>query len=213
MQTLTKEIWIEVPERREIVSIHAQVENLVAESGVQDGMVLCNAMHITASVFINELIPHIDATYRTIADRSGRGLEGFSQGGRGTMRLGLRYPDLFCSAAAGGGGYESEKRISDSGGYESPSLRFEKGDNAWDLAKAYGGRRTGPNVNWMIYVGTEGFNYENNLDYMRFLKGIGIKCERLVVPGVPHSASGIYAKAGEEIMRFHINNFKHTQSN
>jgi endo-1,4-beta-xylanase len=166
-----------------------------------------------ASVFIKELIPHIDSTYRTIADRSGRGLEGFSQGGRGTMRLGLRYPDLFCSAAAGGGGYESEKRISDSGGYESPSLRFEKGDNAWDLAKAYGGRRTGPIVNWMIYVGTEGFNYENNLDYMRFLKGIGIKCERLVVPGVPHSASGIYAKAGEEIMRFHINNFKHTQSN
>ncbi|MEM6691153.1 MAG: alpha/beta hydrolase-fold protein, partial [Planctomycetota bacterium] len=50
---------------------------------------------IGADVFIKELIPHIDKTYRTIADRKGRGLEGFSQGGRGTMRLSLRYPELF----------------------------------------------------------------------------------------------------------------------
>ena len=165
-----------------------------------------------ASVFIKELIPHIDATYRTIADRSGRGLEGFSQGGRGTMRLALRHPDLFCSAAAGGGGYETEKRISDSGGFESPHLQFEKGDNTWDLAKAYGGRQSGPNVNWMIYVGNKGFNYKNNLDYMSFLASLGIKFERLVVPEVPHSVHGIYAKAGEKIMRFHIRNFSDARS-
>ena len=54
MKTLTKEIWMEVPARRAIVTIHAEVERLVAESGVQDGMVLVNAMHITASVFIND---------------------------------------------------------------------------------------------------------------------------------------------------------------
>ena len=54
MKTLTKEIWMDVPQRREIVSIHAQVERLVEESGVQDGLVLVNAMHITASVFIND---------------------------------------------------------------------------------------------------------------------------------------------------------------
>ena len=52
-----------------------------------------------ADVFINELIPHIDSTYRTIADRGGRGIEGFSQGGRGTARLMFRHPELFCSAS------------------------------------------------------------------------------------------------------------------
>ena len=160
-----------------------------------------------ASVFINELIPHIDSTYRTIPNRSGRGLEGFSQGGRGTMRLALRHPDVFCSAAAGGGGYETEKRISDSGGFESPNLKFGQGDNSWDLARAYAGRKDGPRVSFMIYVGTKGFNYENNLDYMRFLSELGIDFERLVVPGVPHSAGGIYAKAAERIMRFHASNF------
>jgi len=54
MKTLTKEIWMDVPQHRAIVSIHNEVERLVSESGVQDGLVLINAMHITASVFIND---------------------------------------------------------------------------------------------------------------------------------------------------------------
>ena len=54
MKTLTKEIWVDVPQRRAVVSIHNEVEWLVEESGVQDGLVLVNAMHITASVFIND---------------------------------------------------------------------------------------------------------------------------------------------------------------
>ena len=54
MKTLTKELWIKAPQRRAIISIHHEVERLVEESGVQDGLVLVNAMHITASVFIND---------------------------------------------------------------------------------------------------------------------------------------------------------------
>ncbi len=54
MKTLTKEIWMEAPRRRAIISIHREVERLVAESGVKEGLVLVNAMHITASVFIND---------------------------------------------------------------------------------------------------------------------------------------------------------------
>ena len=54
MKTLTKEIWMDIPQRRAIVSIHNEVERLVDKSGVQEGFVLINAMHITASVFIND---------------------------------------------------------------------------------------------------------------------------------------------------------------
>lgn len=54
MKTLTKEIWVNAPQRRAIISIHRQVEDLVAQSKVQEGLVLVNAMHITASVFIND---------------------------------------------------------------------------------------------------------------------------------------------------------------
>jgi len=54
MKVLTQELWMDVPTRRAIVSIHREVERLVAASGVQEGLVLVNAMHITASVFIND---------------------------------------------------------------------------------------------------------------------------------------------------------------
>jgi enterochelin esterase-like enzyme len=46
---------------------------------------------------MKELIPHIDAQYRTIAARHGRCIEGFSMGGRGSTRLAMKYPDMFCS--------------------------------------------------------------------------------------------------------------------
>jgi enterochelin esterase-like enzyme len=49
------------------------------------------------TLIIRELIPHIDATYRTIASRGGRAIEGFSMGGRGATRLAMKYPELFCS--------------------------------------------------------------------------------------------------------------------
>ncbi len=54
MKTLTKEIWMDIPQRRAVVSIHNEIERLVKESGVKDGFALVNAMHITASVFIND---------------------------------------------------------------------------------------------------------------------------------------------------------------
>ncbi|MBS3820853.1 MAG: YjbQ family protein [Planctomycetes bacterium] len=63
MKSLTKEIWMDVPQRRQIVSIHQEVEDLVAESGVKEGIVLVNAMHITASVFINDNESGLHADY------------------------------------------------------------------------------------------------------------------------------------------------------
>ena len=63
MKTQTEELWMEVPERRAIVSIHREVERIVSESGVEEGMVLVNAMHITASVFINDYESGLHADY------------------------------------------------------------------------------------------------------------------------------------------------------
>ena len=63
MKTLTKEIEMNVPQRRAIVSIHQEVERLVEESNVRDGLVLINAMHITASVFINDNESGLHADY------------------------------------------------------------------------------------------------------------------------------------------------------
>src|ERR1700739_733756 len=54
MKTYRKELSFETKKRREFIRITPQIENCVRESGIQEGLVLVNAMHITASVFIND---------------------------------------------------------------------------------------------------------------------------------------------------------------
>ena len=54
MKSYRKELWFNVPARRAFVNITPQVERCLRESGVNEGLLLCNAMHITASVFIND---------------------------------------------------------------------------------------------------------------------------------------------------------------
>ena len=54
MKSFRKELWFETPTRRAMVNMTPQVAAVLAESGIQEGLVLVNAMHITASVFIND---------------------------------------------------------------------------------------------------------------------------------------------------------------
>jgi secondary thiamine-phosphate synthase enzyme len=54
MKSYRKELWFEVPTRRAFINITGQVGKCLAESGITEGLVLVNAMHISASVFIND---------------------------------------------------------------------------------------------------------------------------------------------------------------
>jgi endo-1,4-beta-xylanase len=158
------------------------------------------------TAFIKELIPHIDKTYRTVASREGRAIEGFSQGGRGTARYMFKYPDLFCSAAPMGGGHQHEKRISENNGDEG-MYQFEAKNNTWDLARKYAAesKRT---VRILVVVGDKDMNYQANLDWMDHLKSLKIPFEKRIIEGVPHNTGMVYQKAGLEIMKFHADNFK-----
>ncbi|MBI2874237.1 MAG: YjbQ family protein [Firmicutes bacterium] len=54
MKHYRRELWFEVKKRRELINITSQVQACLEESGIREGLLLCNAMHITASVFIND---------------------------------------------------------------------------------------------------------------------------------------------------------------
>ncbi len=54
MKSYRKELWLDVPSRLGFINITEQVETCLRESGIKEGLLLCNAMHITASVFIND---------------------------------------------------------------------------------------------------------------------------------------------------------------
>ena len=63
MKSYRKELWFETNSRRQLVNITNEVEECLIESGIKEGLVLCNAMHITASVFINDDEPGLHDDY------------------------------------------------------------------------------------------------------------------------------------------------------
>ena len=162
------------------------------------------------SVFVKEVVPHIDEAYRTWGTREGRALEGYSQGGRGTTRIMFKHPELFLSVAPGGSGYATEKSISENDGYESDTLRFLPiGYNTWDLARVYAARtdKPQPEMDILIWDGTKCFNYEGNQAFSAHLNELGLKHETLWIEGVPHTATGSYDVNGAEIMGHHQRTF------
>ena len=164
-------------------------------------------------VFIKELIPHIDNTYRTIASRSGRGLEGFSQGGRGATRYMFKYPEIFSTVAAGGASYEIEKLIQENSGYEDDPRGDDEnvyfvgvGNDAWSLAKKFTeAGATYPDL--LIWSGTEDPNYPSIEIYMNYLDQLDIEYDSLIVKGVDHNPFIFYEESGEELIRFHAKNY------
>jgi secondary thiamine-phosphate synthase enzyme len=54
MKSFRKELWFHIPSRRQFINITGEVQKALRESGIREGLVLVNAMHITASVFIND---------------------------------------------------------------------------------------------------------------------------------------------------------------
>ena len=63
VKSLTEHLWFEIPARRGFVNITGTVEQLVRKSGIKEGLALINAMHISASVFINDDEPGLHHDY------------------------------------------------------------------------------------------------------------------------------------------------------
>ena len=70
MTSYRKELWFEIPARRGFVNITPQVESCLRDSGIREGLVLVNAMHITASVFINDDEPGLHHDYEAWLEKT-----------------------------------------------------------------------------------------------------------------------------------------------
>ena len=64
MKSTTEYLTFNVPERMGFLNITPRIERIVADSGIREGLLLCNAMHITASVFINDDEPGLHQDYK-----------------------------------------------------------------------------------------------------------------------------------------------------
>lgn len=69
MKNYRKELWFDVKKRRDLLNITPTIEECIEESGIQEGLLLCNAMHITASVFINDDEPGLHNDFEKWLER------------------------------------------------------------------------------------------------------------------------------------------------
>ncbi len=165
-------------------------------------------------IFIKELIPHIDSSYRTINKKSARGLEGFSQGGRAATRYMFKYPELFGTISAGGGSYMVEKLIQSNNGFEddprddSQEIHYVgKGNDAWSLAEEYTKLNTYiPKL--LLWSGDLDPNLLSINEYKSYLESLNINHSLYVIEDVDHNPFAVYASGGENLIRFHLGGFE-----
>jgi S-formylglutathione hydrolase FrmB len=150
------------------------------------------------TVIVKELVPHIDATFRTLATREGRLLDGYSMGGYGAARLGFKYPDLFRAVSIMGGGPLQADLLDD-----APRAGRRRATEV--LAQVYGGdpeyfRRVSPRVLAeqhaeaitrgsliRMVCGEEDETFANNRDFHEHLVRLGIPHGWTVLAGVDHN--------------------------
>ena len=166
------------------------------------------------TIVIKELLPHIDAAYRTMATREGRLIEGFSMGGFGAARLGFKYPQLFGAVSILAGGpldldfagpratgnpAERERIFKDTFGSD---LDYYRSQHPITVAKQQADAIRG-NVRVRIVVGSRDDTGPLNRAYSAQLTKLNIPHTLTVVPGVGHDTPGLLKGLGEANWEFY----------
>jgi endo-1,4-beta-xylanase len=152
------------------------------------------------SVIVRDLIPHIDATYRTLADREHRAVEGFSMGGFGAAHLGFKYPDLFGSVTIMAGALLDDQGVTGAPDLIATPGLFEKcfgnleyfhAGSPWVVVRENAGRIRGRTVVRMV-VGDNDSLFARDRRYHELLDELNIAHEFTVLNGVGHDPDAIY---------------------
>ena len=160
------------------------------------------------AVIVKDLIPHVDQTYRTIARRQARAIEGSSMGGWGALRLGFRHNELFGAVSGLQPAVVSEKdqpmklpkRVFET--VYGADLDYFRLQTAWTVAEqnAVVVRK---NTLVRIAVGDQDdWTYEHLKPYHELLTRLEIPHEYIVVPGIKHDPVGVYRMMGDKGFEF-----------
>jgi len=173
------------------------------------------------TVIVGELVPHVDATYRTIATREGRMLDGYSMGGYGAARLGFKYPDVFRAVSIMGGGPLQAELLAD-------APRAGRRRAAELLERVYGGdqeyfRSVSPRVLAeqhadaiargslvRMVCGDEDETFANNRDFHEHLERLKIPHTWTVLAGVGHDPLRTLEELGDSHWAFYRQAFGET---
>lgn len=187
---------------------------VVFPNGLANGM-WCDSIDGSSpveTVFLQEVLPDVDAHFRTSTSRTSRVIEGFSMGGYGAARLGFKHPDLFGAVSMFAAGPLQPDF------HEAPRAGTKRRDQV--LADVYGGsydvfRTWSP---WEIAtsnaaalrdgrpirmaVGTLDETFENNRAFDRHLTDLGIAHTFTAIPGIGHDPRSLLTALGDDYWAF-----------
>jgi enterochelin esterase-like enzyme len=153
------------------------------------------------STITRELIPFIDRTYRTMADREHRAIDGFSMGGGGAIRIAITYLELFGTVVSYGAALIRQdtnakldtRRYGDKSGYESR--------NPWPLLEKNADRIRNK-LRIRMVCGDADRLFALNVAFKDRLRELHIPVEWVPVPGVAHDTKGLFDRVGVESIAF-----------
>jgi enterochelin esterase-like enzyme len=163
------------------------------------------------TVVIDDLIPHIDATFRTIPQRSGRILDGFSMGGAGTARLGFRRPDLFAGISMlGAGPIQLDFLDEPPGSAIPPKQRAAIYEMVWDsdplyylsqnqqtIVTARAEAVIAAQIRVRQGIGSLDTLLTMNQEFDALLTNLGVAHTFTVLPGLDHNAGAVLNTLGQ----------------
>ncbi|MFM7134013.1 MAG: alpha/beta hydrolase, partial [Planctomycetota bacterium] len=163
------------------------------------------------NVVLNDLVPHVDATFRTVAQRSGRIVDGFSMGGAGSGRFGFRRPDLFAGVSMlGAGPLQLDFLEEPIGGSTSEQLRLQIYQTVWGSDPLY---YLSQNPRTIVTnradaviaaqtrvrqgIGSLDTLVPMNQEFSALLMKLGIEHDFSVLPGIGHNAGAVLSNLGQ----------------
>ena len=141
----------------------------------------------TETYYIEELIPHIDENYRTIADRSGRAISGWSMGGAGSTRLAMKYPQLFCGVGSLGGAFRVMEEVA------RDDSAFAWAEKNADVIRS--------EVGLTFFIGEDDFLYEHNVELTQHFDRLDISYSFKTVMETGHDLGKLQREIGREFVR------------
>lgn len=188
---------------------------MVFVNGLRMGMYVdwANGNAPLETVIVHELRPYIDANWRTIANRDGRLLDGFSMGGYGAARFGFLYPALFRNVSIMGAGpmQETLERTPRASKVQTEDLLRDVYGGGQDGFRAASPRRYAEQNAAVIartsrvrlVIGEQDETLQNNRDFHAHLLRIGIPHDWIVLPGVGHDPLATLAALGDRHWAFY----------
>jgi acetyl esterase/lipase len=160
------------------------------------------------SVIIKDLIPHVDQTYRTVASREGRAIEGHSMGGAGALHLGFKYPDLFGTVASIAAALIPKEQFTSGMNLEMLKTTFGgdlaryDAEGAWSIVEKNADQIRG-RTNIRLICGDQDALLARSKWMSEILTRLNLSHQLIESKGAPHSVKEVLARLDDDPFAFY----------